>query len=85
MRSKIDMKTLKPEAMADYYLEKMLSDSAQFRAYNEFHQDQKHTKRVQQKQARQENRGRLRALQNELGVNPVIYAISNFFNTKKSA
>lgn len=85
MRSKIDMKTLKPDAMADYYLEKMLSDSAQFRAYNEFHQDQKYAKRAQQKQARQEKQGRLRALQNGQAVNPVIYAISNFFGVRRSA
>ncbi|HEY9730514.1 MAG TPA: hypothetical protein V6C89_01295 [Drouetiella sp.] len=85
MRNRVDMQKQKPEAMSDYYLEKMLSNSAQFRAYNEIHQGQQQTKRVQELQIRQEKLDRLRALQKDQNANPVVEAIFTLFGVKKSA
>jgi hypothetical protein len=60
MRNKLGMISQKMEAMSDYYLEKMLSESGQFRAYNEFHQVTKQSKRAQELEQRREKRERLR-------------------------
>jgi hypothetical protein len=85
LRNRVDMQKQKPDAMSDYYLEKMLSDSAQFRAYNEIHRGQQQTKRVQEQQIRQEKLVRLRTLQNDQAANPVVAAIFTLFGVKKSA
>lgn len=85
MRTKVEMKCRKPEAIADYYLDKMLSESGQFRAYNEIHQEQKQTKRARELELLREKRGRLRVLQTESPINPIVHALSTFFGTKRSA
>ncbi len=85
MRNRFNMKTQTAEGMADYYLEKMLSDSAQFRAYNEVHQQRQETRRAEQVQERLEEQGRLRQMQRASKENPVVHALVTLFNFKKSA
>lgn len=79
------MKKVDPESLNNYYLEKVLSESAQLRAYNEHQQTQRLNRRVEELKQRQETRERLRSLQNAQSVNPVVYALATLFGAKKSA
>lgn len=83
--NKLEMKSRKPEAMANYYLEQMLSESGQFRAYNEIHQEQKQNKRARELEMLREKREKLRVLQTEQPSNPVVHAISTLLGVKRSA
>lgn len=83
--NKINMRSQTQEGMDNYYLEKMLSDSAQFRAYNELHQRQVENRRAVEMQERLDKLECLRQKQNPEQLNPVVRAISTWFGTKKSA
>ena len=85
LRNRFNMKNQTSEGMADYYLEKMLSDSAKFRAYNEAYQRQIENRRIAEIQQRLEEQERLRQKHMAQKKNPVVVALGTLFGAKKSA